>query len=201
MRSPRRSCAWVLGFALAIACSGVGACARERAKSEAKQRVFAPPPPPAEQLLAQQPLDASALARDPAVRDRILHMTLGELALRLGSAQFRGEESVTFSRGDLKRKQVTRARVRQNKAGSFAVDVEMEGGDQQPSSTTMACCTCGTTWATGAPAATRPRNGCAGASRPTACGPPSRILSAAACGCPRDDPCSIRVATPCALIS
>lgn len=121
---------WSVALAL-VGLATVGSCAREQAKREARERVFAPPPPPPEQVLAAQPLDVSALARDPVLRDRVVRMSMSEIAQRLGSLHYQGQEQLTFSRGDLKRKQVTSAQVTQARSGSFSVDVDMEGGDQQ----------------------------------------------------------------------
>ncbi|MBN2359562.1 MAG: hypothetical protein JXR83_08900 [Deltaproteobacteria bacterium] len=123
------------GVAIAVALAGVvlldTGCSRERAKREAKRRVFAPPPPDPVVTRAGEKIEVGGLANQPAVRDRLVHMSAAEIGQRLGSFVFEAEGRISFSRGTVKRHSTERAALEQAANGDFRLDLAMEGGDQQ----------------------------------------------------------------------
>lgn len=120
-----------LAMALMVAVLGAAGCARDRAKSEARQRVFAPPPPDPVVTRAKEKIEVGGLASQPPVRERLVHMSFAEIAQRLGSFAFEAEGRISFSRGTVTRQSVERATLEQAANGDFRLDLVMEGGDEQ----------------------------------------------------------------------
>jgi len=120
-----------LAMALAVAMLGDAGCVRDRAKREARQRVFAPPPPDPVVTRAKEKIEVGGLASQPPVRDRLVHMSFAEIAQRLGSFAFEAEGRISFARGTMTRQSVERSTLEQAANGDFRLDLLMEGGDEQ----------------------------------------------------------------------
>lgn len=71
-----------LAASIAAACL-LAACANEQDRA-ARERIFSPEDPPRVLLAAAEPLDAGALAKDPALVDRVLSISAQEAAARIG---------------------------------------------------------------------------------------------------------------------
>ncbi len=70
------------------------------------------------------PIDVETLAEDRGEQMRVLHMSAGEAAARLGSMHFEGRSYFSFSRGGKELSQVDRYLAHIDAAGNFAVSVD-----------------------------------------------------------------------------
>jgi len=124
-RAPRRGALLVLLMVVAST-----SCMRERAKREAKARVFAPPPADPMTLLAQETIDINTMPDEAAVRDRVHRMPFAEVTARLGPLTYQGEMQIVFQRGDSHVSSTETSTLRQGPR-DFSLDVVMHGGDEQ----------------------------------------------------------------------
>ncbi len=109
----------------------LGGCARERAKKEARARVFAPPPKDPVLVAAQQKISLQKFSTDLASQDRVNKMPFAEIAQRLQSLNFSAHYELSMQRDEVVKQQVLDAEVSQDADGNFRVAVEIKDGDRQ----------------------------------------------------------------------
>lgn len=110
--------------------SSLAGCKSEENEA-AKERLSKPEPPDPLVEKSQEVIRASALADEPAVRDRVNRMTFAEVGRRLGSLKLVTEGELSFERSDLKVRSKEKVTIRQSEVGDFQVSTETSDGSTQ----------------------------------------------------------------------
>lgn len=103
--------------------SGAGCPAPKPENAAAKERLSAPAPPDPMRALADESLAAGALVEDKEARDRIMRMSIQEVALRLGTFRLKTRGSLRFARTDVKVNSAEEVDIVMGNAGHFTIHV------------------------------------------------------------------------------
>lgn len=106
---------------------GCGACSSPEDRA-AKERIFSPEDPPRVLRAAAEPLDPTGLDRNPALVDRVLGITAGEAAARLGAHTQKAKVRFAWTLGDRQVSLKENRTVELGKNGDFHVVIENDQG-------------------------------------------------------------------------
>lgn len=106
---------------------GCGACSSPEDRA-AKERIFSPEDPPRVLRAAAEPLDAGQLAGEPERLDRVLGISAGEAAARLGPHVQKAQVAFTWTLGDRTVALKEHRTVALGQGGDFHVVLENDGG-------------------------------------------------------------------------